>query len=42
VTEVLAADRVTVAERGLEAVKAHQAKTEAVLQKSLAKTEVVL
>ena len=31
VTEVLAADWVTVAERGLEAVKAHQAKTKAVL-----------
>ena len=32
----------TAAERGLDAVKAHQAKTEAVLMKSLADTEAVL
>ena len=34
-TEQLMAERATVAERGLEAAKAHQAETEVVLQKSL-------
>ena len=37
-----AAERATAAERGLEAAKAHQAETEAGLQKSLADTEAVL
>ena len=40
--ELLVADRATAAERGLEAAKVCQAESEAVLQKSLAETEVVL
>ena len=40
--EQRAAERATAAERGLKAAKAHQAETEAVLQKTLADTEVVL
>ena len=40
--EQLMAERATAAERGLEAVKARQAKTEATLWKSLADTEAVL
>ena len=40
--EQLMAERATATERGLEAVKARQAKTKAGLLKSLADTEVVL
>ena len=40
--ELLAAERATAVERGLDAVKARQAKTEALLQKSLADTEAAL
>ena len=40
VAEQLAAKRVTAVERGLEAAKARQAKTESMLQKSLADTKV--
>ena len=39
---VLAAERATAAEQGLEVAKARQAKTEAALQKSLADTKVAL
>ena len=40
--EQRAVERVTVAERGLEAAKARQAETEVGLQKSLADTEAAL
>ena len=40
--EVLTTERATAVERGLDAVKARQAKTEALLQKSLADTEAAL
>ena len=40
--ELLAVERATAAERGLDATKVHQAETEVVLQKSLAETEVAL
>jgi len=40
--EQRAAERVTTAEQGLEAVKARQVETEVGLQKSLADTEAVL
>ncbi|XP_066364996.1 UPF0014 membrane protein STAR2-like [Miscanthus floridulus] len=42
VTEARATVRATAVERGLEAAKVHQTKTEATLQKSLAETKVVL
>ena len=40
--ELLSMERVTTAERGLKAAKVHQEETEAVPQKSLAETKVVL
>ena len=40
--ELLAVEQATAAERGLAAAKVHQAKTKAVLQKSLAEIEVAL
>ena len=40
--EVLAVERATTAERGLEAAKAHQVETKAGLQKSLADTKTAL
>ena len=42
VAELLAVERATAAERGLDAVKVRQAKTKVVLQKSLAETNSVL
>ena len=42
VAELLAVEQVTTVERGLDAVKAHQVKTEAALQKFLADTKAVL
>ena len=40
--ELLVVERATIAERGLDAAKVHQAETEAALQKSLAETEAAL
>ena len=40
--ELLMVERVTTTERGLDAMKVHQAETEAALQKSLVETKVVL
>ena len=42
VAELLVVEQATDGERGLDTVKVHQAETEAMLQKSLAETKVVL
>ena len=42
VAELLAVERATVAERGLDAAKVSQVETEVVLQKSMVKTEAAL
>ena len=42
VAELLMVERATVAERGLEAVKVHQAETEGALPKSMVETEAAL